>query len=265
MWREKRLMAIEMFSMEGWFVFLVILARMGAIISSLPIFTSAQGAVRLRVGLSVTISMLLFPVLDISLTEQQMAPVPFGLLIAKETLLGLLIGLVSQLIFFAVQFGATIVGYQMGFAAANILDPQHQQQVPLLSQFQNVFAILLFLALDIHHLILRVMVRSYEILAPGGIDLSGEAIPYVMEMAGEMFVLGIQLVAPIMITLMLSMFVLGILSRVFSQLQVFMLSFPINISLALIIIGLSMERLVTLLEQEFEFLQERILHLLHLV
>ena len=258
-------MEIGMFPMEGWYVFLVILARMGAIISSLPIFTSAQAAVRMRVGLSVAISILLYPVLDISLTPEQTAPLAFGLLIARETLLGLLIGLMAQLVFFAVQFGATIVGYQMGFAAANILDPQHQQQVPLLSQFQNVFAILLFLALDAHHLILRVMVHSYGILAPGEVSLAGEAIPYVMGVAGDMFTLGLQLIAPVMIVLMLSMFVLGILSRVFSQLQVFMLSFPINISLSLILLGLSVERLVTLLEQEFLALQERIAHLLHLL
>lgn len=258
-------MEITLFSMESGYVFLVILARMAAIIGSLPIFTTAASTVRLRVGIAVTLSILLFSVLDISLAPEQTTPLGFGLLVARETLLGLLIGFVTQLLFFAVQFGATIVGYQMGFAAANILDPQHQQQIPLLSQFQNVFAILLFLVLDAHHMILRVMVYSYEILEPGGLSLAGGAIPYLMELAGDMFVLGLQLVAPVMIVLMLSMFVLGILSRVFSQLQVFMLSFPVNISIALIIIGLGMERIVTLLAYEFEELAERILHLLHLV
>ena len=258
-------MEIELFSMQSWYVFLAILARMAATVGSLPIFTSSEAALRLRLGLAVAISLVLFPILDLSLTPQQMTPVGFSLVIIRETLLGLVLGFVTQLIFFAVQFGGTIVGYQMGFAAANILDPQHQQQMPLLSQFQNVFAILIFLALNIHHIILRVIADSYRILPPGGLDFSGNAIPFLVELTGQMFVLGLQLVAPVMIVLMLSMFILGIMSRVFSQLQVFLLSFPINISLALILIGLSMEMVVLLLEQEFSGLQERLLRMLHML
>ncbi|MCF8105406.1 MAG: flagellar biosynthetic protein FliR [Desulfohalobiaceae bacterium] len=238
---------------------------MAAMIGSLPIFTSSRAALRLRLGLAVTISLLLFPVLDITLSEEQTTPLGFGLIIVQEVLLGLILGFVTQLIFFAVQFGGTIVGYQMGFAAANILDPQHQQQVPLLSQFQNVFAILLFLVLDVHHDILRVMVHSYRVLPPGDLGFSRGAIPFVMELTGEMFVLSLQLIAPVLVVLMLSMFILGIMSRVFSQLQVFLLSFPINISLALIIIGLSLEMVLNLLDQEFQGLQERLIRILHLL
>jgi flagellar biosynthetic protein FliR len=172
---------------------------------------------------------------------------------------------VVQLVFFAVRFGATIVGYQMGFSAAEIFDPQNNQQVPLLAQFQNIMAVLVFLALDIHHMIIRVIVRSYTILPPGRIGFSGDAIPFVMKMTGDMFILGLQLAAPVFAALMLSMFILGIMSRVFSQLQVFMLSFPINISLALIIIGLSMGMMFMVLEREFLGLQERLFLVLQLV
>jgi flagellar biosynthetic protein FliR len=258
-------MQLSLPAIENWYAFLVILARMAAMIGALPIFTSSQAAIRLRLGLAVTISLVLFPVLDLSLSTSQTTGGGLILLVVRETLLGLLMGFVVQLVFFAVQFGGTIVGYQMGFAAANILDPQHQQQIPLLSQFQNVFAILLFLALDIHHMLIRLMARSFEILPPGGIDLSGGAIPFVMELTGQMFVLGLQIIAPVMVVLMLSMFILGVMSRVFSQLQVFLLSFPINIALALIIIGLSMEMVLTLMEQEFHALQERLLHILQMV
>lgn len=259
------MMDTQLFSLEPWYVFLVLLARMTAMIGSLPIFTSSHAAARLRLGLAVTIALLLFPVLDISLTPEQTTPMGLGLVIVQEALLGLLLGFVTQLIFFAVQFGGTIVGYQMGFAAANILDPQHQQQVPLLSQFQNVFAILFFLALGVHHDILRVMVHSYRLLPPGDLGFSGEAIPFVMEITGQMFVLSLQLIAPVLVVLMLSMFILGIMSRVFSQLQVFLLSFPVNISLALIVIGLSLEMVLTLLKQEFQGLQERLVSILQMV
>jgi flagellar biosynthesis protein FliR len=256
---------IELFSLERWHVFLVSLARMAAMVGSLPIFNSSQAVIRLRLGLAMAISLLIFPVLDLSLSEQQTTPAGLALIIVQEALLGLFMGFIVQLIFFAVQFGATIVGYQMGFSAAEIMDPQHQQQVPLLSQFLNIIAILFFLALNVHHSILRVIVDSYIILPPGNLNFSENAISFVLIMTGEMFVLGLRLVAPVLVVLMLSMFILGIMSRVFSQLQVFMLSFPINISLALIIIGLSMEMMLSILEGEFHSLQEYLLHVLELL
>jgi flagellar biosynthetic protein FliR len=256
---------VELYSFDRYYVFLVSLARMAAMVGALPIFNSSQAAIRLRLGLSVAITLLLFPFLDLSLSEQQTTPVGLGLIIAQEAMLGLLLGLMVQLIFFAVQFGATIVGYQMGLSAAEIMDPQHQQQVPLLSQFQNIIAILFFLALNVHHSLLRVIVDSYTILPPGTLNFSGNAIPFVLNMTGEMFVLGLRLVTPVLVVLMLSMFILGIMSRVFSQLQVFMLSFPINISLALIIIGLSMGMMLSILEGEFLNLQEYLLNVLQLL
>lgn len=263
--RGPSLLEIELLSFERWYVFLVSVARITAMFGSLPLFTSSRAAIRLRLGVAISISFLLFPILDFRLSELQMTAAGFGIILVQEVLLGLLMGFVVQLIFFAVQFGSTIVGYQMGFAAAEILDPQYQQQVPLLSQFQNIIAVLLFLALDIHHIILRVIVRSFTILPPGNMDLSGNAIPLLLTMTGEMFVLGIQLVIPVLMVLMLSMFILGIMSRVFSQLQVFMLSFPINIALAFIIIGLSMQMVFTILENEFEGLQERLIYMLQLL
>lgn len=258
-------MEIELFSFERYYVFLVSLARMAAMVGALPIFTGSGAAIRLRLGLAVAISLLLFPVLDLSLSEHQRTPAGLGLIIVQEALLGLLLGLMIQLIFFAVQFGATVVGYQMGLSAAEIMDPQHQQQVPLLSQFQNIIAILFFLSLNVHHSLFRVIVESYRILPPGTLDFSGNAIPFVLNMTGEMFVLGLRLVAPVLVVLMLSMFILGIMSRVFSQLQVFMLSFPINISLALIIIGLSMAMMLSVLESEFHGMHEYLLNVLQLL
>ncbi|MBA2881314.1 flagellar biosynthetic protein FliR [Desulfosalsimonas propionicica] len=257
-------MAVELFEIETWYVFLVILSRMAAIMGSLPIFTASQAAMRLRLGVAAGLAVLLFPVLDISLAVIDQTPAGLIFLMAQEAMLGFLLGFVIQLIFFAVQFGGTIVGYQMGFAAANILDPQHQQQIPLLSQFQNVFAILLFLALDIHHLVIRVMARSYEVMPPGNLDMEGGAVLFLMDLTGQMFVLGLQLVAPVMAVLMVSMFILGIMSRVFSQLQVFLLSFPINISLALIFLGLGAELAFVLLEREFSQLPDKLMRILQM-
>ncbi|MBW2186080.1 MAG: flagellar biosynthetic protein FliR [Deltaproteobacteria bacterium] len=241
---------------------LICLARVAAIFGSMPIFGSSQVPARAKTILALLLTVLILPAVESTLPQSSFTPLSLGLLVANEALLGIMMGFIARLIFTAVEFGGTIVGYQMGFAAANVYDPQNQRQVSLLSQFQNVIAILIFLALDVHHIFIRVMVDSYYLLPPGLLDFSTGAVPFVMELTSHMFVLAIRFSAPILAVLLLSGLVLGILSRVFPQLNAFMLSFPINIGLAFIIMSLTMDLVVALLSQEFSMLPDRFDHLL---
>ena len=236
---------------------LVCLARVAAIITSMPVFGTNMVPMRAKVVLAIMLTILVFPVVDINLSGVAFTTLSMGILMANEVILGAMIGFVARLIFTAVEFGGTVVGYQMGFAAANVYDPQNQRQISLMSQFQNVFAILVFLAIDGHHIFLRTLVASYDLVPPGFLDLSGPAVPYIVELMSGMLVLAVRFSAPVLAVLLLSGLILGIMSRVFPQLNVFLLSFPINIGLAFIITGLTMAVVISLLQAEFAALPER--------
>jgi len=183
----------------------------------------------------------------------------------NEVLLGVMIGLVAQLIFTAVTFGGTVIGYQMGFAAANIFDPQTTQQLSLMSQFINILALLAFLSFDIHHFFFKIIVESYILLPPGFLDFSQGAVQQLMQLGGNMFVLGVKFSAPILALLLIANLVLGILARVFPQLNVFMLSFPINIGISFLVIGLTLNTMLFVLRREFDTMGENILNLFQLL
>ncbi len=244
-------------------IFLIVLSRVAGFTAAIPVFSSAQTPAQLKTGLAVIVAIVLYPILSPFVTEVGLSPHSFTLLIVAELLLGLLIGLIARLIFTAVEFGATVIGFQMGFAAANVFDPQNERQVALISQFQNIFTILIFLAIDGHHLFIKAAALSYELLPPGKFNLGGEAVPYLMTLASHMFVLGVQFSAPVLAILLLSSLVLGILARVFPQLNVFLLSFPVNIGTAFIVIALTLSLLSVLIRHEFDSLPERIFTLLH--
>ncbi len=252
-------------STETFGLFLVCAARVAALMGSIPVFSSAQTPKQLKAGLSLTLSLLVFPVVSPMVTNLPETTIGLALLVSQEALLGLILGFMGRLVFTAVEFGGTIIGYQMGFAAANVFDPQNQRQISLMSQFQNVFAILLFLALDAHHLFLRAIVHSYRLLPPGQLDLSGGAVPFLLELMGNMFVLAVRFSAPVLALLLLSGLVLGIMARVFPQLNVFMLSYPINIGLALLVIGLTFQMVSALLTREFSLLGERFAYMFQLL
>ena len=251
-------MDLNAFPLESFLTFLTVLARVTGFIVAIPVFITTQTPAHIRVGLAVVTALLLYPVMAPKITAVSFLPTPLMLFIVSETLLGLLIGLISRLIFTAVEFGGTVIGYQMGFAAANVFDPSGQRQVALVSQFQNVFAILLFLAFDGHHIFFRLAVQSYELLPPGKLNFSGEAIPYLMQLTSHMFSIGVQFSAPVLAVLLLSGLILGILARVFPQLNVFMLSFPLNIGISFVVIALTLDIVTSLLRREFDSLGDRI-------
>ncbi|TKB10279.1 flagellar biosynthetic protein FliR [Desulforhopalus sp. IMCC35007] len=250
-------MDTQFIPVEQFQIFLIITARVAGFISAIPVFSTSQTPTQVKIGLTVLMSLLLFPLMEPSVGKVSLEITPFAMLIIAEVLLGLMIGLIARLIFTAVEFGATVIGFQMGFAAANVFDPQNQRQVALISQFQNVFSILIFLALNGHHIFIRTAVRSYELLPPGQFNFSGEAVPYLFELSSHMFALGVQFSAPVLTVLLLSGLILGILARVFPQLNVFLISFPINIGTAFIVIALTLPLIAMLLGREFDSLPER--------
>jgi flagellar biosynthetic protein FliR len=211
------------------------------------------------------ISLLLFPALAPYTPKVTFNLTGFGLLLVNEVLLGAMIGLVTQMVFAAVNMSGTVIGYQMGFAAANIFDPQTTQQLSLTSQFFNVLALMAFLAMDMHHFFLRAIVESYALIPPGPLDFSQDTIQELMRQASHMFALGIKFSAPVLALLLLANMVLGILARVFPQLNVFMLSFPLNIGIAFLVIGLTLGATFYILRREFDTMNDNILILMDLL
>lgn len=245
--------------------FLICLARVAAMFAAIPVFNGAQIPPQMRLGIAFMFALLTYPLAKDFIPAGTLTPLDLGIVIGGEVVLGLLVGFLAQLIFMAAEFAGSVIGYQMGFAAANVFDPTTQQQVALVSQFQGILAILLFLSLDVHHLFLEAIVASFEMLPAGGLSLSGGAIPMIVDVANHSFILSIRLVAPILALLILSNLTLGIMARVFPQLNVFLLSFPLNIGISFIVMGLTLGVFASILQGEFSSLSERFLNLFSLM
>jgi len=246
-------------------IFLICLSRVAGFVAAVPVLLANQTPGRIRAGFVFMVALVLFPVMEPSIPPIEFKTGAFLILMISEVLLGSAIGLIARMVFTAVEYGGTVIGYQMGFAAANIFDPQNERQLSLISQFQNVFAILIFLAIDGHQVFFQVAAQSYKILPPGVFNISGDAIPYLLQLSSRIFLLGIQFSAPVLAVLLLSGLILGILARVFPQLNVFLLSFPLNIGISFTVIGLTLPLVTILLRREFDNLNERFMTLMQLL
>lgn len=258
-------MDFQTIPVEQFQIFLICLSRVAGFVAAIPVLLANQTPPQVKAGLVIMVSMVLFPVMAPTLGNFSFTPTSLILVLISEVLLGSMIGLVARMIFTTVEFGGTVIGYQMGFAAANVFDPQSDRQLALISQFQNVFAILIFLAIDGHHVFFQIAVKSYTLLPPGHFNISGGVVPYLITLSSRIFFLGIQFSAPILAVLLLSGLILGILARVFPQLNVFLLSFPLNIAISFTVIGLTLPLVTILLRREFDDLGSRIMTILKLL
>ena len=246
-------------------MFFLIFMRVGAILMTMPIFKSKSIPVLFKAGLALAASAVLFPILKIEIFPvfDNILTLAIGLL--GEILLGISIGLAVNMIFVGLQLAGNLAGYQMGLALARVMDPSANQQIPLLAQFYQMFALLIFLTVNAHHWFLRALAESYQMVPPFGFHFSGSLLNQLMGMAGNMFVIAIQVGAPVIAAMLLTSMAFGLVARTVPQMNVFIVAMPLKIGIGLFFIGVSLPYLSSFLKTVFSQLGHTILLLIKAV
>jgi flagellar biosynthetic protein FliR len=238
-------------TLDQFIVFMLVLGRVAGILAATPMFGGKLVPTRVKAALAFALTLVLFPILLPKLPPLPSDALSFGIVMVKEALIGISLGLLSQIIFAAVEFCGFIVSSQMGLSIALQFDPTLGMQVSALTVFQNLLAMLLFLTLGAHHLFFSAIVESYQLLPVGTWHMSGELLKFFTTTVSGIFVLGIKLAAPVMASLLAVTVILGIMARVFPQMNVFMVSMPLNIGLGFLFLGASLMAFIQTIERAF--------------
>jgi flagellar biosynthetic protein FliR len=229
------------------------LARVGGLFIMGPIFASRTAPVRVRAALVFFLALAMMPLLGdeapVALEDAGAAAL-LGML-AFEVLIGFTVGLVAQFIFGAVQMAGQLAGIQMGIGLSNLIDPQTQEHITSLAQWQNLLALLIFLSIDGHHLLIRAVADSFRVLPLGGGIPSPEGFGMVVDLAGGLFVIALKVAAPVLVLLLLVNAAMGVLAKLIPQLNVFIVGFPLNVAAGLFVLTASQPFTVRLLMQSF--------------
>jgi flagellar biosynthetic protein FliR len=234
--------------------YLLVLARVGGLVVGAPVFGHLLVPVRVRAGLAVALAVALGP----AVTPVAAAPATLTALagaLALELALGVLIGLAAQLVFAGVQLGGQMAGIQMGFGMSNLIDPISHAQVTIVAQWHQLLALLVFLALDVHHLLIRALLGSFTAAPPGTLGVTAAGLRGIVTLAGDVFAVGARVAAPVVIALLLTNGALGVLARTVPQLNVFVVGFPLNVGVGLVMLGASLPFTLRLLETRFGALE----------
>ena len=228
--------------------------RVLALFSALPLLGQRSVPARVRVGLALLIVVAAQPSLP-PMPEVALDSALAFVLVVQNLLVGLTLGFAVRLVFAAVEFAGELVGLQMGLNYAGFFDPASGGQVTSTGRFFGTLVGLLFIVINGHLLVVAAVVQSFRAfpVAPEPFAFLRALQPQVW--GAEVFALGLWIALPIVAMLLFVNLVLGVISRVAPQMNVFAIGFPMTLGVGL----LGMLFTLPMMEAPFTMALERML------
>jgi flagellar biosynthetic protein FliR len=201
------------------------LLSIGVRVSGLMLFAPFLGSsvipARIKAVFTLLFTFLLYPMVSHQIPSTSLSQWP--MLVFSELLVGLAIGIVTSLVFDAVQLAGQVLSIQMGYSLVNILDPNTMVESTVVATFHQLLAMLIFLRLDVYLWLLRAMGNSFIYLPPGSAHLTGPFVLNILGAGSRVIEVGIQIAAPVLSATLLIDVVLGLLGKASPQLPLMLL------------------------------------------
>lgn len=225
------------------------LLRVMALIMTAPILSEKSIPKRVKIGLGMLITFVIAPTLppvNIPIFSPQAV-----WLALQQVLIGVAIGFTMQLAFAAIRTAGELIGLQMGLSFATFFDPGSHLNMPVLARVIDMLAMLLFLTFNGHLWLISMLVDTFHSLPIGGNPVNSNAFLALTRAAGLIFINGLMLALPVITLLLTVNLSLGLLNRMAPQLSVFVIGFPITLTVGLILMGLLMPLIAPFCEHLF--------------
>jgi flagellar biosynthetic protein FliR len=231
---------IENLLLHQFAAFVLVLARVGALVMTAPAFSSTAIPLQVRGLLAVALSLLIAP-----LQWERIEALPLNLpelarVLASETLLGLLLGLGVMVLLQGVQVTGHLISQLGGTAIAEAFDPTLDSTASVFSQLLYLLTLAMFLLLDGHREMLQGLLDTYVQFPPGRANLGNSYVDAIVVLLSQSFSLGIRAAGPAMVALLVATLLLGLIGRTLPQINVLAVGFNVNVLLTLGILLLSL-------------------------
>lgn len=233
---------LQLLSVKNIIGFVIIITRLSGMITTAPFFSTYPIPNQIKVWLVTLVAFVIYPM--VVAKTHFTAPtdmVEMTLVLAKEFAIGALIGFLASLIIGAVQMGGQIIAMQSGLAMSNVFDPTTQSQVPIISEFYVLLTMVVFFAIDAHHWLFAIVYQSFMKIPPGlDLVIAPQMVEQVLYLSSKMFEVAVGLVMPVFCVLFVLEVLLGVLSKMIPQMNIFMVSLPIKIYIGLFLMMMFM-------------------------
>lgn len=223
--------------------FFLPLIRIGAMFAAVPLFSLQTVPPRVRLVLAAAMTFVVMPLLP-AFPSVDMLSYEGMTVAVQQVIIGLVTGFIVQMVFSAILFAGQSIALSMGLGFASMVDPQNGQQVPVISQLYIITGTLIFLGLDGHLLLIKMLLDSFASLPIGIEGLAKSDIWTIIAWSSRMFAGGVLLAMPLVISLLLVNIGFGVATRAAPQLNIFSVGFPVTLMLGLALIWLTFPKIL---------------------
>jgi len=243
-------------------IFILILVRMSGLFVISPIFGRRNIPSYFKIGFAFMVSLILVNIVEIPNPDYYDNIYSYVFLVIKEFLVGLSLGFISYAMFSAIYLAGQLIDMQIGFGMVNVLDPISNIQVPITSNFYFILGMLVFLAINGQHVLIKALFDSYNYVQLGSVTINDSLLEDFIRIFGGMFITGFKIAAPITAAVLISDVTLGILSKTVPQLNVFVVGLPFKTILGIVVMMISIPAFIMLLEALFNDMNSEMYNLL---
>lgn len=236
---------------DKFIVLLLVFVRMSALFVITPVFGRKELPAYFKIGLAFFCSYIMVPLLG-NVQVDYTNLLSFAVIVAKEFLVGIIIGYVSFLVFSALYVAGQFIDIQIGFGMVNVLDPTMNTQIPLTGNFIYILTTMLLLAMNGHHILLSALYKSYSILPINGFQFTEALVDNMTTIFSDVFLIGFKISIPVLAAILLTEVALGILSKTVPQMNVFVVGMPLKIGLGLITLYLMLPVFIQIMTVTFD-------------
>ena len=227
-----------------------------ALFSALPLLGTRNVPTRARIGLAAFIAMAaqasLPPVPEVALDS------PLALmLVAQQIVIGVCLGFAVRLVFAAIEFAGEIIGLQMGLNFAGFFDPLSASTATASSRFFGTIVAWMFIVANGHLLVIAALVHSFTAFPVGPEPFAFLHQVQPQRWGAEIFSTGLWIALPLVSMLLFVNLVLGAVSRVAPQINIFAIGFPVTLGMGLLGLLLTLPALATPFTMTLERLLEQ--------
>lgn len=219
---------------------LLVFLRVSALLTVFPIFSAANFPVQMRLALGALVAALVSPLLPPTLLQTHDFWGWIGIM-SMEVLVGLAFGFASRIIFYALDLAGAIIGSEIGLQLPPSMNPMSGAQVTAPGTILYYLAAMIWLSLDLHHWMLVGFEKTYVYLPVGGAHLSEALMTDMIGRTSQIFLIALQLAAPVMAVSFIVSLVFAVLGRAVPQMNVFQESFTIRTLAGLSVFGLTLQ------------------------
>lgn len=217
-------------------IFILILIRISSLFVVSPLFGRRNLPAVFKIGFSAMVAILLVNVVKLPEAANLNSMYEFSIAAMKEFSIGIILGFVSFLIFSAIYLAGQLIDTQIGFGIVNVIDPVSNIQVPITANFYYTLAMVIFLSINGHHMLIEALVKSYTILPIGAMTVTDALAAQMTTLMGYLFIIGFKISAPVIAAILICDVALGIMARTMPQMNIFVVGMPLKIMLGLVVL-----------------------------